>query len=74
MSKTNHITIVLSFTKLDTNGKQTEFKRRFANINPEVSNDQIKTFSKLIERLTGETYNNIRSHQICINLIRRTLS
>ena len=34
-------------------------KRRFANINPEVSNDQIKTFSKLIERLTGETYNNI---------------
>ena len=34
MSKTNHITIVLS-------------------------NDQIKTFSKLIERLTGETYNNI---------------
>ncbi|HDJ1498680.1 TPA: hypothetical protein PPP24_002781, partial [Staphylococcus aureus] len=45
--------------KLDTNGKQTEFKRRFANINPEVSNDQIKTFSKLIERLTGETYNNI---------------
>lgn len=31
----------------------------FANINPEVSNDQIKTFSKLIERLTGETYNNI---------------
>ena len=40
MSKTNHITIVLSFTKLDTNGKQTEFKRRFANINPEVSNDQ----------------------------------
>lgn len=59
MSKTNHITIVLSFTKLDTNGTQTEFKRRFANINPEVSNDQIKTFSKLIERLTGETYNNI---------------
>lgn len=59
MSKTNHITIVLSFTKLDINGKQTEFKRRFANINPEVSNDQIKTFSKLIERLTGETYNNI---------------
>ncbi|EPZ10211.1 hypothetical protein M400_01150 [Staphylococcus aureus S100] len=59
MSKTNHITIVLSFTKPDTNGKQTEFKRRFANINPEVSNDQIKTFSKLIERLTGETYNNI---------------
>lgn len=59
MSKTNHITIVLSFTKLDTNDKQTEFKRRFANINPEVSNDQIKTFSKLIERLTGETYNNI---------------
>ncbi|HDG9370117.1 sigS mRNA-stabilizing protein SroA [Staphylococcus aureus] len=59
MSKTNHITIVLSFTKLDTNGKQTVFKRRFANINPEVSNDQIKTFSKLIERLTGETYNNI---------------
>lgn len=59
MSKTNHITIVSSFTKLDTNGKQTEFKRRFANINPEVSNDQIKTFSKLIERLTGETYNNI---------------
>lgn len=59
MSKTNHITIVLSFTKLDTNAKQTEFKRRFANINPEVSNDQIKTFSKLIERLTGETYNNI---------------
>ncbi|WP_406874689.1 hypothetical protein [Staphylococcus aureus] len=59
MSKTNHITIVLSFTKLDTNGQQTEFKRRFANINPEVSNDQIKTFSKLIERLTGETYNNI---------------
>ncbi|WRN74554.1 hypothetical protein UM590_08280 [Staphylococcus aureus] len=74
MSKTNHITIVLSFTKLDTNGKQTEFKRRFANINPEVSNDQIKTFSKLIERLTGETYNNIEVIKSVINLIRRTLS
>lgn len=59
MSKINHITIVLSFTKVDANGKQTEFKRRFANINPDASNDQIKTFSKLIERLTGETYNNI---------------
>ncbi|HDH5620686.1 TPA: hypothetical protein PIJ86_001328 [Staphylococcus aureus] len=59
MSKINHITIVLSFTKVDANGKQTEFKRRFANINPDTSNDQIKTFSKLIERLTGETYNNI---------------
>lgn len=58
MSKINHITIVLSFTK-DANGKQTEFKRRFANINPDASNDQIKTFSKLIERLTGETYSNI---------------
>lgn len=52
MSKINHITIVLSFTKVDANGKQTEFKRRFANINPDASNDQIKTFSKLIERLT----------------------
>ncbi|HCV8107992.1 TPA: DUF1659 domain-containing protein [Staphylococcus aureus] len=59
MSKINHITIVLSFTKVDANGKQTEFKRRFSNINPDASNDQIKTFSKLIERLTGETYNNI---------------
>ncbi|MDT1930040.1 sigS mRNA-stabilizing protein SroA [Staphylococcus aureus] len=59
MSKINHITIVLSFTKVDANGKQTEFKRRFVNINPDASNDQIKTFSKLIERLTGETYNNI---------------
>ncbi|HCD2415744.1 TPA: hypothetical protein NBK22_002592, partial [Staphylococcus aureus] len=47
------------FTKVDANGKQTEFKRRFANINPDASNDQIKTFSKLIERLTGETYSNI---------------
>lgn len=51
MSKINHITIVLSFTKVDANGKQTEFKRRFANINPDASNDQIKTFSKLIEQL-----------------------
>ncbi|HDA7361846.1 TPA: hypothetical protein O5T92_001469 [Staphylococcus aureus] len=59
MSKINHITIVLSFTKVDANGKQTEFKRRFANINPDASNDQTKTFSKLIERLTGETYSNI---------------
>ncbi|HHW6127993.1 TPA: sigS mRNA-stabilizing protein SroA [Staphylococcus aureus] len=59
MSKINHITIVLSFTKVDANGKQTEFKRRFANINLDASNDQIKTFSKLIERLTGETYSNI---------------
>lgn len=59
MSKINHITIVLSYTKVDANGKQTEFKRRFANINPDASNDQIKKFSKLIERLTGETYNNI---------------
>ncbi|WP_256025878.1 sigS mRNA-stabilizing protein SroA, partial [Staphylococcus aureus] len=59
MSKINHITIVLSFTKVDANGKQTEFKRRFANSNPDASNDQIKTFSKLIDRLTGETYSNI---------------
>ncbi len=73
MSKINHITIVLSFTKVDANGKQTEFKRRFANINPDASNDQIKTFSKLIERLTGENIVD-PTHQIFINLIRRTYS
>lgn len=59
MSKTNHITIVLSITKTDVNGKQIEYKRRFANISPEATNDQIKTFSKIIERLTGESYSNI---------------
>lgn len=46
MSKINHITIVLSFTKVDANGKQTEFKRRFANINPDASNDQIKNIQQ----------------------------
>ncbi|MBE5662013.1 hypothetical protein HUZ99_03425 [Staphylococcus sp. SS87] len=59
MSKTNHITIVLSMTTTDVNGKQIEYKRRFANIIPEATNDQIKAFSKIIERLTGESYSNI---------------
>lgn len=53
MSKINHITIVLSFTKVDANGKQTEFKRRFANINPDASNDHSANLSSdLLEKHT----------------------
>ncbi|CAM4158347.1 hypothetical protein CD116_11880 [Staphylococcus schweitzeri] len=59
MNKTNRITVVLSMSTTDANGKQIEYKRRFANISPESTNEQIKAFSKIIERLTGESYSNI---------------
>ncbi|MBO1199927.1 hypothetical protein J3T65_07465 [Staphylococcus simiae] len=59
MADINQVTIVLTLAKQDTDGKVTEFKRRFSNINPQVSNDQIKTFSSIIERLTGESYSKV---------------
>lgn len=44
MNEVNQVTIIFTQIKHNSEGKVVEHKRRFSNINPLVSNDQIKSF------------------------------
>lgn len=59
MNEINQLTAVFTQIKHNSEGKAVEHKRRFTNLNPSTSNDQIKTFSHYIERLTGENYDKV---------------
>ena len=50
MNEVNQVTIIFT---------QIKHKRRFSNINPLVSNDQIKSFRSIIERISGEEYDKV---------------
>lgn len=59
MNEINQVTALFTQIKHDSEGKVVEQKRRFSNLNPSTSNDQIRTFSNIIERLTGEKYDKV---------------
>lgn len=59
MNKVNQVTIIFTQIKHNSEGKVVEHKRRFSNINPLVSNDQIKSFRSIIERISGEEYDKV---------------
>lgn len=59
MNEINQVTALFTQVKHDSEGKVVEHKRRFSNLNPSTSNDQIRAFSNIIERLTGEKYDKV---------------
>ena len=59
MNEVNRVTISFNQIKHKCEGKVVEHKRRFSNINPLVSNDQIKSFRSIIERISGEEYDKV---------------
>lgn len=59
MNEANQLTVTLTQITHDASGKAQTHKRRFANINPAATHDQIKSFAKIIENLTGETFDQI---------------
>ena len=61
MNEVNQVTIIFTQIKHNSEGKVVEHKRRFSNINPLVSNDQIKSFRSIIERISGESMTKSRS-------------
>ncbi|MDU3557827.1 MAG: hypothetical protein E7F69_10845 [Staphylococcus epidermidis] len=48
MNEVNQVTIIF-----------TQIKHNSSNINPLVSNDQIKSFRSIIERISGEEYDKV---------------
>lgn len=59
MNEVNQVTIIFTQIKHNSEGKVVEHKRRFSNINPLVSNDQIKSFRSIIERISGKEYDKV---------------
>ncbi|MGX0910695.1 sigS mRNA-stabilizing protein SroA [Staphylococcus sp. HMSC036D05] len=59
MNEVNQMTALFTEIKHNSEGKAVEHKRRFANLNPSSSNNQVRTFSTIIERLTGEKYDKV---------------
>lgn len=59
MNEVNQVTIIFTQIKHNSECKVVEHKRRFSNINPLVSNDQIKSFRSIIERISGEEYDKV---------------
>lgn len=59
MNEVNQVMIIFTQIKHNSEGKVVEHKRRFSNINPLVSNDQIKSFRSIIERISGEEYDKV---------------
>lgn len=55
MNEVNQVTIIFN----NSEGKAVEHKRRFTNLNPVLTHDQIRTFRSIIERITGENYDKV---------------
>ncbi|WP_436938483.1 sigS mRNA-stabilizing protein SroA [Staphylococcus xylosus] len=43
----------------DKNGKASQFKRHFANLNTDVKTEQLKSFKSIIEQITGERFDKL---------------
>lgn len=61
MNQISQLTVVLSQIKHDANGKAKEEKRRFSNLNPEATEDQIKSFSHIIEQLLNIQFDKVEA-------------
>ncbi|MCF7600416.1 sigS mRNA-stabilizing protein SroA [Staphylococcus pasteuri] len=61
MNEVNQLVVVLTRVTYDSEGKATQHKRRFSNLKPTATDEQIKTFSFIIERLTGESFDKVEA-------------
>lgn len=56
MNEVSQLVVVLSRVVPNESGKATTVTRRFANINPQATNDQLRQFKSIIEQLIHETF------------------
>ena len=61
MNEVNQLVVVLTRVTYDSEGKATQHKRHFSNLKPTATDEQIKTFSSIIERLTGESFDKVEA-------------
>lgn len=59
MNQISHLVVTLSRLTYDKDGKATQFKRHFANLNTQATTDQIKSFKSIIEQITGEKFETV---------------
>ena len=59
MNNISQLAVTLSRTLFDKNGKVSQFKRHFANLNTDVKPEQLKSFKSIIEQITGERFDKL---------------
>lgn len=59
MNQISHLAVTMSRIIYDKDGKATQFKRHFANLNTQATTDQIKSFKSIIEQITGEKFETV---------------
>ncbi|MFW0760576.1 sigS mRNA-stabilizing protein SroA [Staphylococcus cohnii] len=59
MNQISHLAVTMSRVTYDKDGKATQFKRHFANLNTQATTDQIKSFKSIIEQITGEKFETV---------------
>lgn len=56
MTEVSQLVVVLFRIVPNDSGKATTVTRRFANINPQATNDQLRQFKSIIEQLVNERF------------------
>ena len=59
MNQISHLAVTMSRLTYDKDGKATQFKRHFANLNTQATTEQIKSFKSIIEQITGEKFQTV---------------
>ncbi|MCD8863554.1 hypothetical protein [Staphylococcus arlettae] len=59
MNGINQLTVTFSRSFAGADGKVKNFSRRFANINPQATTEQIKAFKVALENMLGEQFTTI---------------
>ncbi|MFK4180959.1 hypothetical protein RES13_00025 [Staphylococcus cohnii] len=59
MNQISHLAVTMSRITYDKDGRATQFKRHFANLNTQATTDQIKSFKSIIEQITGEKFETV---------------
>ena len=59
MNQISHLAVTMTRLTYDKDGKATQFKRHFANLNTQATTDQIKSFKSIIEQITGEKFETV---------------
>ncbi|WP_436854969.1 sigS mRNA-stabilizing protein SroA [Staphylococcus caeli] len=59
MNTISQLAVTLSRTLFDKDGKATQFKRHFTNLNTDETPEQLKSFKSIIEQITGEHFDKL---------------
>ncbi|NWK84843.1 hypothetical protein HYE69_08490 [Staphylococcus sp. GSSP0090] len=59
MSTISQLAVTMSRTLYDKDGKASQFKRHFTNLNTEATTEQLKSFKSIIEQITGEHFDKL---------------